>query len=597
MPTMQTFSNQILGHYQILREAGRGGMSMVYEAEDTRIGRRVALKVISAPLSLAPEQHAAMIARLKREARAIARLSHPNIVTIFDIGEDDGQHFIVMEFLEGLTLRERIAEGPLPLAEVSAILDGVASGLDAVHAAGIIHRDIKPSNVMLLPGGGVKLMDFGVARGHEDTLVTQAGSIVGSPTYMAPEQTEGAESSAATDLWSLGVTLYEMLAGRPPFSGENVPRILYQVAHEKPPTLPLATTALRDVLNRALEKKPDRRYKSARQLADAFRAALPAPAAVRPAVPTPAPRVPAAPRPARVRPALARRPLLWGVGLLLLTLLAALPQALHHAPAPPRQARALGTQGATARPPAGPRPARTPPAGIARAVPPVAPKPAPVVRVASRRQTRTFRHPKHAPRRAAAAAVQEGIVPAARTHPRPLRHVANAVTVRDTANVLPVRLPRRLARPKRIARSLPPASPQEVEGVMGTARDMAPASSPAPPRTEVGTEAGSGPNLTGTWHGMLTKHRATLVIDHHKGNDFTGTMHVRTGGYEAHVAVSGHVSPRTGKISMRETHRLPGTAANAWDLGTESGRVEGGGRMSGTGTDVKGRFGGWSFSR
>lgn len=127
------------------------------------------------------------------------------------------------------------------------------------------------------------------------------------------------------------------------------------------------------------------------------------------------------------------------------------------------------------------------------------------------------------------------------------------------------------------------------------ARDAASVSSPAPSRTQPETK--TGPNLTGTWHGTLTRHKATLVIDHHAGSEFTGTMSVHTGGYDARVAVAGHISPRTGRISMRETHRLPGTAANAWDLGTESGQVKGDGRISGTGTDVRGHSGGWSFSR
>lgn len=128
-------------------------------------------------------------------------------------------------------------------------------------------------------------------------------------------------------------------------------------------------------------------------------------------------------------------------------------------------------------------------------------------------------------------------------------------------------------------------------------RDITPESSSAPVRSGMETKAASGPSLTGTWHGTLTNHRATLVIHHHEGSDFTGTMTVHTGGYDARVAVAGRVSPRTGKVSMRETHRLPGTAADAWDLGTESGQVKGDGRMSGTGTDVRGRTGGWSFSR
>ena len=560
-------------------------MSMVYEAEDTRIGRRVALKVISAPLSLDAEQRAAMIARLKREARAIARLSHPNIVTVFDIGEDDGQHFIVMEFLEGLTLRERIAEGPLPLAEVAAILDGVASGLDAVHAAGIVHRDIKPSNVMLLPNGAVKLLDFGVARQLEDTMVTQAGSIVGSPTYMAPEQTEGEESSAATDLWSLGVTLYEMLAGRPPFVGENIPRILYQVVHEKPSTLPQVTPAVREVLNRALEKKPERRYRSARQLADAFRAALPRPV-VSADDSIPAPRVSATPEPARVRPVQDKRPLLWGAGLLLL--LAALPTALHlhHAPAPSgRQAPAVSH--AVSRSYGAPQ---------HRLIAPASP---PVVRAASSHQHRVVRRPKYTPRRVAEAATQEAVVPVTRVHSRPAVGTSSARVIEDR---LPARPSRRFTRPRRLPRPLahaPTPVPKhgDSERLDTTRTASSTPSVTASPELTSAPSKTSAPNLTGTWHGTLTNHRATLVISRHEGSSFEGMMSVHTGGRDARVAVTGQVSPRTGRISMRETKRLPGTAANAWDLGTESGQVKSGGRISGMGTDVRGRSGEWSFTR
>lgn len=550
----QTPGNGTLGHYRILREAGRGGMSMVYEAEDTRIGRRVALKVLSAPLSLPPEQRDAMIARLKREARAIARLSHPNIVTIFDIGEDGGQHFIVMEFLEGLTLRERLSEGPLPLEDVSAILDQVASGLDAVHAAGIVHRDIKPSNVMLLPGGLVKLMDFGVARQHEDTLVTQAGSIVGSPTYMAPEQTEGETSTTASDLWSLGVTLYEMLAGRAPFVGESVPRILYQVAHERPPVPAGVTTAVRDVLNRALEKKPARRYATAGQLAKAFRAALPKPAG--PVYPP------------RARPLLDRRPIAGAAGLLLLVLLAALPSALH----PRRTPATLGQpmhQVVVPQAKAKPKPVSV----TSSPTHPLATIAAPTVRVASWQQTRRFRHPKRAQHRAALLpdAARGAAVPLAPTRPRHVRHRAALTAYRPAP-----------PRPQQDQHS-------ETPGVFPSAPSASSRVTPQP-------ASGSEPNLLGTWHGILTNHRATIHFDHRQGNDYTGTMSVHTGGYDAHVAVTGHVSPRTGTLSMRETRRLPGTTANAWDLGTETGRIGGDGRISGTGTDPKHHTGTWSFS-
>ena len=164
---------QQLGHYALVREAGRGGMSVVYEARDARIGRRVAVKVVTVPAHMTPVQREAMLARLGREARAIARLSHPNIVSIYDVGEEADRHFLVMEYLDGQTLRDRLDRWPVVPAEPSRILDQVADALDAVHAEGVVHRDIKPSNVMLLPDGRAKLMDFGVARQAEDTLVTR----------------------------------------------------------------------------------------------------------------------------------------------------------------------------------------------------------------------------------------------------------------------------------------------------------------------------------------------------------------------------------------------------------------------------------------
>ena len=210
---------QQLGHYALVREAGHGGTSVVYEARDTRIGRRVALKVVNVPQHLTAEQREAMLARLGREARAIARLSHPSIVSIYDIGEEADRHFLVMEYLEGQTLRDRLAAGPLSPGEAAHVLDQIAGALDAVHAEGVTHRDIKSSNVMLLPDGRAKLMDFGVARQVDDTMVTQAGMMVGSPVYMAPELIGGAEANNASDLWSLGVLLYEMLSGKPPFPG------------------------------------------------------------------------------------------------------------------------------------------------------------------------------------------------------------------------------------------------------------------------------------------------------------------------------------------------------------------------------------------
>ncbi|MDQ2799488.1 MAG: serine/threonine protein kinase, partial [Armatimonadota bacterium] len=308
-----TLPPRALGPYELVREAGSGGMSTVYEARDTRIGRRVALKVVSIPGYLSPDMKQAQAARIKREARSIARLSHPNIVSVHDVGEQDGHHYIVMEFLDGQTLRSRMNDGPpLSTTEILHILEGVAGGLDAVHAQNVVHRDVKPSNVMLLPDGRVKLMDFGVARQVDDTMVTQAGTMVGSPAYMAPEQIEGQVPTLASDVWSLGALLYEMLAGHPPFTAKGIPQVMYQIAHNPPPPIPGVSPAVQQILNRALEKDPAKRFASAGELVYAFRRAL-----------NPEAGVPAAP--VRLLPAAARAPR----------------PTTRAVPLPPRQARSL----------------------------------------------------------------------------------------------------------------------------------------------------------------------------------------------------------------------------------------------------------------
>jgi len=209
-----------LADYELIRVTGRGATSTVYEARDLRDGRTVALKTLAAPAALPPDQQEAYIARLQREARAIARLSHPNIVAIYEVGEAQGRHYLAMEYLDGLSLRAHLHErGPLPPGEASYILDQLAGALDAVHAQGIVHRDIKPSNVMILPDGIVKLLDFGVARQSEDTALTRTGMILGSPAYLAPEQVMGESAGPPADRWALAVLLYQMLAGHAPFAG------------------------------------------------------------------------------------------------------------------------------------------------------------------------------------------------------------------------------------------------------------------------------------------------------------------------------------------------------------------------------------------
>lgn len=304
--------------YRLLRETGRGSASVVWEAVDTRTGRQVAVKTLVAPGAMGSGDHAAWAARMEREARAVARLSHPNIVTTYEVGREDGQPYLVMEFLTGQTLRQRLRAGPLPPNEAARVLDGAAAGLDAVHAAGVIHRDIKPASFMLLPDGTVKLIDFGLARQEDDVLVTQAEMMVGSPSYMAPEQISGSPLGPAADVWALGVILYEMLAGRTPFAGDRIETVLSRITTVEPPPLPELAPPAQAVLRRALAKDPAGRYPSAGALAAAFRAALSAPAAPVSSSLMPPISAPLGPAAARLRPSSSLRRVLLGLAVLLL---------------------------------------------------------------------------------------------------------------------------------------------------------------------------------------------------------------------------------------------------------------------------------------
>ena len=222
-----------VSHYRIISHIGAGGMGTVYLAEDTNLKRRVALKFL--PPETAGDPEAA--ARLLREARAASALDHPHIATIYEIGDHAGQPFIAMAHYEGETLAARLARGPLPMAEIARIVAQMADALDAAHAAGIVHRDLKPSNLMLTTTGQVKVLDFGLAKietGETATQLTRAGSTVGTAAYMSPEQAAGEAVDARSDLWSLGVVTYEMLAGRPPFKGTNALAIIHAVLTATP---------------------------------------------------------------------------------------------------------------------------------------------------------------------------------------------------------------------------------------------------------------------------------------------------------------------------------------------------------------------------
>ncbi|MEO5720498.1 MAG: protein kinase [Chthoniobacterales bacterium] len=254
-----------LGHYQIESVLGLGGMGVVYLARDEKLGRQVGLKLL--PPSLVADE--AQLERLQREARTASALNHPNIVTIHEIGEVNGTHYIATEYIEGITLRERLAQGSIPPNESLEIARQFVSALSVAHEAGIVHRDIKPENIMLRRDGLVKVLDFGIAKlapssAAESLLKTREGAVLGTVAYMSPEQARGLEVDARTDIWSAGVVLYEMLTGHQPFSGATPTDVIIALAERSPPTI--RETQYGKMLGRALAKKREERYQSAKDL-------------------------------------------------------------------------------------------------------------------------------------------------------------------------------------------------------------------------------------------------------------------------------------------------------------------------------------------
>ena len=227
----------IAGRYSLVREIGRGGMGAVWLGRDEVLGREVALKRIGpAP---GHDDPAVALERAGREARLAARLNHPHVVAVFDLlGEGDDQ-WLVMEYVAGSTLSQLVrSAGPLSPDQAASLLSQAAEGLAAAHEAGIVHRDVKPSNILVTPDGQVKLTDFGIARGGTDLTLTRTGLVTGSPAYLAPEVASGQPATAASDVWSLGATLFHALAGHPPYDvGDNLLGALYRIVHEEPPRL------------------------------------------------------------------------------------------------------------------------------------------------------------------------------------------------------------------------------------------------------------------------------------------------------------------------------------------------------------------------
>lgn len=265
-----------VGRYRIIAELGRGAMGVVYKAEDPMLDRTVAIKTII--LAADATDRAEYEARFYQEAKAAGRLSHPCIITIHDIGREGDMAYMAMEMLEGTDLRTRMSQGRIPVPHAIDIAEQVAEGLAFAHERGVVHRDVKPGNIMILGGDRVKILDFGIARMRVSDLKTQTGVLLGTPKYMSPEQVGGHPVDQRSDIFSLGIVLYEMLTGATPFSGSDTTQLMYNVAkssHVPPSRINSKVPAIIDlIVAKALEKDADARYQDAGELARDLRGSL-----------------------------------------------------------------------------------------------------------------------------------------------------------------------------------------------------------------------------------------------------------------------------------------------------------------------------------
>ena len=274
-------AGQRLGSYELIAPIGAGGMGEVWRALDPGLRRHVAIKILPSQYSQDPDR----LRRFEQEAQAAGMLNHPNVLTVYAIGRQDDTPYLVTELLDGVSLRQKLADGPIGEGKAIEYGEQLVEGLAAAHAKGIVHRDLKPDNVFITRDDRVKILDFGLAKLapsvplHDAETQTASGVVLGTPAYMAPEQVRGEPADHRSDIFAVGALLYEMLAGRRPFAGDTAVETMAAILRQEPPPVPKASSQVEQIVRHCLEKEPGARYQSARDLAFQLRLARQTPTA------------------------------------------------------------------------------------------------------------------------------------------------------------------------------------------------------------------------------------------------------------------------------------------------------------------------------